>query len=150
MAHDVVTNLAIGLEYLGHCITIDNYFISIPLFIELALKGIYAIGTVKTNYTGLPSSLKNTKTFKRMEQGHMEWLMHEHCVISCVTWKNKCHVFFLSIRATLIQAHCEIRDTVPRRRGAIREQIFTSLMLVKYTKHMRGMDVADPTTCFIF
>ena len=29
MAHEVVTKLATSLEYLGHCITMDNYFTSI-------------------------------------------------------------------------------------------------------------------------
>ena len=49
VVHGVVTKLCTRLEYFGHCITIDNYFSSIPLFVELALKGIYAIGTVKAN-----------------------------------------------------------------------------------------------------
>ena len=64
VVHDVVTNLAIGLKYLGHCITMNNYSTSIPLFIELALKEIYAMDTMKTNHIGLPSSLKNTRPFK--------------------------------------------------------------------------------------
>ena len=36
MAHEVVTKLTNGLEYLGHYITMENYSTSIPLFIELA------------------------------------------------------------------------------------------------------------------
>ena len=143
VAHEVVTKLAIGLKYLGHCITMDNYFISIPLFIELVLKGIYATEIVRTNCISLPSSLKNTRAFKRMDQRHMELLMHEDCVISCVMWKNKCPVLLFSTHTTPIRSPCEDRDMKPRKRGAIRKQVFTSSILVEYTKHMKGVDVAN-------
>ena len=46
IAHRVVTQLCSGLEYLEQCITMDNYFSSIPLFVELASKGIYATSTI--------------------------------------------------------------------------------------------------------
>ena len=36
MAHEVVRKLTRRLEYLGHCITMDNYFSYVPLFIEFA------------------------------------------------------------------------------------------------------------------
>ena len=39
VASEVVTKLTTGLEYLGQCITMDNYFISIPLFVELCFEG---------------------------------------------------------------------------------------------------------------
>jgi hypothetical protein len=38
---------------------------------------------------------------------------------------------------------CMPRDEVPRRNGAVRENIPTSPMLVEYTTFMRGVDVAD-------
>ena len=47
VAHGVVTKLCTRLEYLGHCVAVDNYFSSIPLFVELALKGIYATRTMR-------------------------------------------------------------------------------------------------------
>ena len=84
MAHKVVTKLSSGLEYLDHCITMDNYLSSILLFIELVSKGIYAINTMTTNYIGLPSHLKNIRAFKLVEKGHMEWAMHEDQVISYI------------------------------------------------------------------
>ena len=45
--------------------------------------------------------------------------------------------------APSIQAACEDRDTVPRRHRAMRNEIFTSPVLLEYTKYMRGVDVAD-------
>jgi hypothetical protein len=50
-----------GLEGKRHCVVMDNFFCSIPLSEDLVKKGIYATGTVKCNYIGLPSHLKNTK-----------------------------------------------------------------------------------------
>ena len=72
VAHEVVMKLANGLENKGHCIAMDNYFTSIPLFKELLLKGIYATGTCRSNRIGLLSFLKNTKIFKRSSQCFMD------------------------------------------------------------------------------
>jgi hypothetical protein len=71
-AYGVVIKLLRGLEEKGHCVVMDNYFCSIPLFQELVRKGIYATGTVRSNRIGLPQHLKNTKSWKRCEQGHIE------------------------------------------------------------------------------
>ena len=73
----------------------------------------------------------------------MEWAIHEDRVISCVLWKDKCLVVLLSTHATSICAPCEIRDTTSRRQSTMQTEIFTSPMLVEYTKHMRGVDMAD-------
>ena len=53
MVHELVEKLSNGLEYLDHCIIVDNYFLSILLFIELTSKEIHAINIVKTNCIGL-------------------------------------------------------------------------------------------------
>jgi hypothetical protein len=132
-----------GLEDNGHCVVMDNYFCSIPLFEELVRKGIYAIGTVRSNCIGLPQNLKNNKLWKRCEQGHIEWAMHENRSISCMMWKDKCPVLLISTHANPIGFPCVPRDEVPRRNGAVRKKIPTSPMLLKYTTFMRGVDVAD-------
>jgi hypothetical protein len=69
--------------------------------------------------------------------------MHESRGISCVMWKDKCPVLLLSTHATLIGYPCMPIDEVPRRNGAIREQVPTSPVLQEYTKFMRGVDVAN-------
>ena len=143
LTHVVVTKLAIGLEYLGYYITMDNYFSSISLFMELASKGIYATRTMKANCIGLPLHLKSKQAFKRIEQGHMEWVMHKNQAILCIMWKDKCLVLLFATYSIPICTPCEVGDTVPRKHGAMRDHIFTSLMLVEYTKHMKGVDGAD-------
>jgi hypothetical protein len=66
-AYGVVMRLVQGLEGKGHCVVMDNFFCLVPLFRDLALKGKYATGTVRSNRIGIPSHLKNTKSWKRCE-----------------------------------------------------------------------------------
>ena len=42
IAYGVVINLLHGLEEKGHSVVMDNFFSSVPLFHDLASKGIYA------------------------------------------------------------------------------------------------------------
>jgi hypothetical protein len=142
-AYGVVMTLLTGLEEKGHCVVMDNYFCSIPLFEDLAKKGIYATGTVRSNRIGLPSHLKNTRAWKRCDQGHIEWAMHDSRLMSCIMWKDKCPVLLISTHANPIGFPCVPHDEVPHRNGTIREQIPTSPMLLEYTTFMRGVDVAD-------
>jgi hypothetical protein len=69
--------------------------------------------------------------------------MHESRTISCVMWKDKCPILLLSTHANPIGFPCVPHDEVPRRNGAVREQIPTSHVLLEYTTFMRGVDVAD-------
>ena len=41
--------LVIGLKYKGHCIAMDNYFMSILLLKELLSKGIYRMRICRAN-----------------------------------------------------------------------------------------------------
>lgn len=75
-AYGIVMNLLCRLKDKRHYVVIDNYFYSIPLFEKLVKKDIYAIGRVFSIYIGLLHHLKNTKSWKRCEQGHIEWAMH--------------------------------------------------------------------------
>ena len=120
----------------------DNYFTSIPLLIDLAARGIYGIVTIRINRIEIPSYLKNTRAFRRVAQGHMEWAMHDFRGVSCIMWKDKCPILLLSTHAPPIRAPYEVRDTVPRRHGAVTNEIFTSPVLLEYTKYIRGVDVA--------
>jgi hypothetical protein len=132
-----------GLEEKGHCVVMDNYFCSILLFEDLAKKGIYATGTIRSNCIGLPSHLRNTRAWKRCEQGHIEWAMYDSRLMSCITWKDKCPVLLISTHANPIGFPYVPRDEVPRRNGVVRENIPTSPMLLEYMIFMRGVDVTD-------
>jgi hypothetical protein len=83
-AYGVVMNLLRGLEDKSHCVVMDNFFTSVPFFRDLANKGIYATGTIRSNRVGIPLHLKNTRTWRRREQGHLEWAMHDSRGLSCI------------------------------------------------------------------
>jgi hypothetical protein len=142
-AYRIVMKLLQGLEEKGHCVVMDKFFCSIPLFRDFASKGIYAIGIIRSNWIGLPLHLKNTKTWKKCAQGHLEWAMHRSRGLSCVMWKDKCLILLISTHALPIGFPCMPRHTVPRRKGAVRKVVPTSPMLVKYTTFIKGVDVAD-------
>jgi hypothetical protein len=143
VAHNVVMGLMDGLENKGHVVVMDNYFLSVGLFEELASKGIYATGTLRANRIGVPPSLKDTKGFNRREQGEMDWLMHDDRGMSTVIWKDKRPVLLLSTSAMPIGFPCVPVDVVPRRNGAVREKVMSNPVHVEYTTFMRGVDVAD-------
>ena len=69
--------------------------------------------------------------------------MHESRGMTCVMWKDKCPVLLISTHAIRIGYPCMPIDEVPRRNGAIWEQVATSPVLKEYTKFMRGVDVAN-------
>jgi hypothetical protein len=69
--------------------------------------------------------------------------MHETRKMACVLWKDKKSVLFLSTHALLIRFPCVLVPMVPKRNGAVREDIMTSPMHLQYTTHIRGVDVAN-------
>jgi hypothetical protein len=112
----------VGLEGKGHVLVCDNYFSSIGLFMELYSRVIYSTGTMCFNRVGLPSELSNLRTWNGVEQGTLEWRMHNSNKIACVMWKDKRPVLLISIHAVPIQAPCihpRLLTTVPRRNGSI-------------------------------
>jgi hypothetical protein len=144
LAHNVVLNMVEGLDGKGHVVVMDNYFSSVGLFSEMASRGIYATGTMRSNRIGLPKNLKDTKSFNaRATQGELEWRMHESRGIACALWKDKRPVLLLSTHVQPIGFPCQPVDVVPRRNGAIRDEIQSSPMHKEYTTYMRGVDVAD-------
>ena len=58
-------------------------------------------------------------------------------------WKDKCPVLLLSTHAIPIGFPYVPMAKVPRRNGAVRDKIPTSLILLEYTTFMRGVDVVD-------
>lgn len=143
LANNVVIRLLDGLWNRWHVVTMDNFFSSISLFTSLLSRGVYATGTVRANRVGLPGFSKNLTGFKNVIQGTIVWKMHVSRTISCVMWKDKKPVLLISTHSNPIQAPCERVVTVPRRNGVVREQVQTSPVLLEYTTHMRGVDVAD-------
>jgi hypothetical protein len=142
-AEAVVLNMVDGMENKGHVVVMDNYFTGVGLFKKLLTRGIYAIGTVRSNRVGLPVQLSDTKEFNKNVQGTMDWRMHDSREVSCVVWKDKKSVLLLSTHAKPIVSRGEEIPTVPRRNGEDRPLIKTSPVHLEYTNHMCGVDVVD-------
>lgn len=69
LAHNVMFRLVDGLWDRGHCLTVDNFFISIELFDTLLSCGMFACGTVRANRVGLPVDLENIAAYKNAPEG---------------------------------------------------------------------------------
>jgi hypothetical protein len=123
--------LMVGLEGKGHVVVTDNYFSSIELFIELAHMEIYATCLMREKRIRLPQRLKDLKSWRRYDQGTINWRMHSSHAISCVVWVDTKPVLLISTHAIPIQPPCLHLDsltTMPRRNGPVRDTIHTSPM----------------------
>jgi hypothetical protein len=101
---------------------------------------------MRSNHVGLPSDIKNLRTWKRRIQGTLEWKMHASKEIAYIMWKDKRLVILITTHAELVQPPCTHPDLlakVPRRNGAVRDAIHTSPIHFEYTTYVRGIDVAD-------
>ena len=81
---NVMHGLLVGLENRGHIVVLDNFFSSIPLFVDLLGKDTYATGTVKANRIGLPTALAKKSLYAKCTQGHLKWRMHKFQKISAI------------------------------------------------------------------
>jgi hypothetical protein len=87
--------------------------------------------------------LKNTGAFKNVPHGTLEWRMHQIPWMAYISWKDKKPIILLSTYAITISYSYMSVSTVPRRNGTVQEDIMTSSIHLKYTIHMRGVDVVD-------
>ena len=71
LAYDLVLKLIHSNEGKGHCIVMNNYFLSIGLFEELEKIGIYATRTIPFNQVELAVEFIDTKEFNK-DQGSLE------------------------------------------------------------------------------
>jgi hypothetical protein len=60
----VIHGLLQGLENRGHIVVMNNFFSSVPLFMDILGKDTYATGTVRTNRIGLPTALEKNSLYK--------------------------------------------------------------------------------------
>ena len=72
---NVVHGLLVGSENRDYIVVIDNFFSSVPLFVDLLGKGTYATGTVKANRIGLSTALAKKSLYAKCTQRNLEWRM---------------------------------------------------------------------------
>lgn len=93
---NVVKDLMKDLCGRRHILMTDNFFTSIPLFLDLKKSGTIATGTLCSNRKYLPKSIFAKSLTKNQPFGWIEWCMHGSKKICCAVWKDKKRVLLLS------------------------------------------------------
>jgi hypothetical protein len=99
IGHNVVKDLLKNLIGRGHIVTTDNFFTSIPLYLDLLQSGIMATGTLRASRKYTPKAMFAKKITKKKEIGWVDYRMHKEGNICCVVWKDKQLVVLLSTHA---------------------------------------------------
>lgn len=132
-------SLAHSLKNRGHVVIMDKLFLSVGT----ERKGIYAIGTVRSNRIGLPSILKNMKiTHGKSPQGTLDCRMHKVQKLYAVMWKDKKRKCLHSSHSLPMEFFCKVVEVL-RREGAVYKLIKTSPLHLEYTTFIHGVDIAD-------
>jgi hypothetical protein len=131
---NVVKDLLKGLSGRGHIVTTDNYFTSVPLFLDLLGNGTMATGTLRANRKYTPKAMFSKKITKKqdIEEGN----------ICCSVWKDKQAVVLLSTHAEPVPAEGE-RPYVWKKFQGRKMKVRIGPMHLQYTRNMRGVDTAD-------
>jgi hypothetical protein len=99
MGHNVVKDLLKDLTGRGRIVTTDNFFTSVPLYLDLLQRGIMATGTLRANRKYTPKAMFAKTITKKKEIGWVDYRMHKEGNICCAVWKDKQPVVLLSTHA---------------------------------------------------
>ena len=61
----------------AHIVTMDNFFTSVPLYLDLLENGIMAMGTLRANRKYVPHAMYDKNITKKQSMGWMDYHMHE-------------------------------------------------------------------------
>jgi hypothetical protein len=126
----------------GHIVTTDNFFTSVPLFLDLLEEGTMVTGTLRWNRKYVPKAMFAKTATKKKEIGWVDYKMHREGKICCVVWKDKQPVVLLSTHAEAVPPPRECPCVWRKFRGR-RRKVKTGPMHLQYTRNMRGVDTAD-------
>lgn len=138
----VVKHLLKDLCGKGHIVTTDNFFTSVPLFLDLREQGIMATGTLRANRKYVPRALYAKEATKKKDYGWIDYRMHEEGDICCAVWKDKNAVVLLSTHAEPLSPP-GTKQFVYRKINGKKKKVRTGPMHLQYTENMRGVDTAD-------
>jgi hypothetical protein len=124
---NVVKSLMHKLGGRGHIVTTDNYFTSVPLFLDLLQNGTMATSILWWNRKYVPRGIFAKHVTKKKEIGWVDFKMHREGKICCVVWKDKQPVVFLSTHADPVPPPGE-QQYVWRKFGGKRKKVHTGPM----------------------
>lgn len=130
----VVMNMVSDLRGDGYLITFDNFFTSVDLIEKSFDKGMYSIGTVRSNRKGLPSMMKKKD---KMERGEYEYLTKGH--VAAIKWMDKKPVTLLE------SAHNpkEIEEVKRTMKNGEKKAFLCPKSIKVYNEFMGGVDKFD-------
>jgi hypothetical protein len=105
---------------------IDNFFTSVPLFLDLLEKGIMATGTLRGNRKYVPRGMFAKTITKKKTLGWIDYHMHKERQVYCIVWKDK-QVVLLSTHAQPI-SEAGVREFVWKKIGGKNKKVITGPM----------------------
>ena len=134
LAYNVVMELMSDLTGVGHYLYTDNFYSSPKLFVDLAEKGIYASGTVRSNRRNFPKELAPVKG-EKMNRGDMKVRYYND--LTAVHWFDRRDVLVIST------IHSGDVVQVQRRSGHSVLSVTCPTIVSDYNANMGGVDAAD-------
>lgn len=137
LGEQVVRNLIQGFENSNRIVYIDNFFSSPTLYSHLAINGIGACGTVRSNRKGLPQQMKTLKLKKG--QKPMFWHHSTKAMLACA-WQDTGRVNMLSTVHT-----SETMQVQKRAKKSLTGHVTIEKpkLVVNYNHSMNGVDKFD-------
>lgn len=152
----VAANIVVRLsqkvtDFSNHIIYFDNFYTTLPLLIYLRSRGIFSLGTIRTNR--IPQiKLSSDMELKQKNRGYNEEYVGVSygCDISCVLWNDTKPVRLVSTYVGIQPFY----DTVDNRhkpelierwdkKSKTNVSIECPKIISEYNKHMGGVDLMD-------
>lgn len=135
LGHRVVMNLMEPFLGKGHRLFVDNFYSSIPLFLDLLSKNTYATGTIVSNRKYFPQGLKDLKGC--LDIGSYKFATSSK-LLACI-WRDRRDVYMLSTM------HNNSVSTVLKRPKGEKDKklIPCPTCIIDYNQNMGGVDLMD-------
>lgn len=130
----VVLNMTQDLQQTGALVAFDNFFTTVSLMSNLHSKGIFSVGTVRSNRKGLPPMLKEKK---KMQRGDYEF--RTQGVVTAIKWMDSKPVTLLS------SAHdpTVLSEVSRKNKKGERLKVSCPLAIASYNEIMGAVDKFD-------
>lgn len=151
-AANVVVRLSqIVPDNLNHIVYFDNVYTTLPLLVYLRSRGIYSLGTIRSNRIS-NSKLSKDECVKKMDRGQKEESVGVAygCSISSVLWNDARAVRLVSTYVgtepffDVIDRRCKPQQ-IERWDKKTKQKILIDcpMIISEYNKHMGGVDLMD-------
>lgn len=128
IAHDLVLRLMKDYLYMGANLTVDNFFVSIPLAEDLIEKDTTMTGTIRSNKRELPKKFAAADEAKKRGPKSSVFCFSKSCELVSYTSNTNKNVLLLTTAHATEEVH---------------EETEKPLVILDYNKHKGGVDTFD-------